>query len=280
MKEKKVNLEAIALVIEIGMLKIYKNLQKEFDNWPDDENGTLVTFEQLNMGLRKLEDFGMKLITDITGKLPKVTVPDGVLEPEQPEPVLDEYKHKEVIHGLRFLHNKPFTWLNETGAKYGGKIKFVWPECGFELVVPDATDNYSPLGYANATYFCGTKNKPEESNGTRASVFGPAGCKATYVELYFGEVPNTVELPYETKFDYTTTGGLVGGKSLVLCPGKRINFDKCECDGIIIPKQGDIDGKERYWNMFQVPIGDIICIKDGKKFRYKADKQMVKGSCE
>jgi len=110
---------------------------------------------------------------------------DGDKEPEVGDSVVEGYTNTETYE-LRMVGNnpKPFTWLAQTGSFYGGKIKFVWPNCG-ELVVPDATDDYSPGGHGQSTYFCGTKNKPEESNGKRASVFGPPNCKSKIVTIHY-----------------------------------------------------------------------------------------------
>ncbi len=91
MKEKKVNLDVISLAIEIGMLKVYKDLQDEFDKWPEDPNGTLVTYEQLKMGLVKLEKYGLGLIEDIVGTLPDVEIPV-----EKPDPVVEKPEEEET----------------------------------------------------------------------------------------------------------------------------------------------------------------------------------------
>ena len=74
-------------------------------------------------------------------------------------------------------HNRSFTWLD---AGYKGAISFEFPECGVIFNVPNASIGYED---ENGIYFDGTRNKEEESNGIKASVFGPAGCKATKVIL-------------------------------------------------------------------------------------------------
>jgi len=84
---------------------------------------------------------------------------------------------------------------------------------------------------------------------------------------------------YETKFHHTTTGSSDGGKSVVLCPGQTIDFDKCSASGVDIPFHGYDTGRIIYWNMKQVPAGDIICTKGGKTYRYRADKTIVYGDC-
>jgi len=105
---------------------------------------------------------------------------------ERKEPVEPRsYSTIDIIKNLRFLHNKAFTWLPYTGAAYGRSAKFVWPELGEEFFVPDMSKDYSPRGGNHRTYFCGTNNAPEVSNRTRASIFGPAGKKASFVEIHY-----------------------------------------------------------------------------------------------
>jgi len=84
---------------------------------------------------------------------------------------------------------------------------------------------------------------------------------------------------YETRFHHTTTGSSDGGKSLVLCPGQVMNFEKCSVGDVIIPHHGMDTGRVIYWNMTEVPQGDINCIKDGKTYKYKADSTIVHGDC-
>ncbi len=143
----------------------------------------MASLEQIEEFLEKMEVYAITILTDMLLKVPSNISKPERFEPEEDKP---EYKFMKKITRLRFSHNKPFTWLPETGKHYGGKIKFVWPECdNAQLVVPNAETNYSPNGHNHATYFCGTQNKPEESNGIRASIFGPAGCRATFVELHY-----------------------------------------------------------------------------------------------
>jgi hypothetical protein len=84
---------------------------------------------------------------------------------------------------------------------------------------------------------------------------------------------------YETVFHHTTTASRDGGKSLVLCPGQRIEFDSCSCNGVNIPRHGDDNNRETYWNMFQEPVGDIVCRKNGVEYRYRANGTVVYGHC-
>ena len=90
----------------------------------------------------------------------------------------------------------------------------------------------------------------------------------------------TVSGEYQTRYHHTTTASSDGGKSLVLCPGQVIKFDRCESSGVNIPKHQDDKDRETYWNMFKSPKGDIVCTKDGKTYRYKAVKQIDYGSCK
>ncbi len=84
---------------------------------------------------------------------------------------------------------------------------------------------------------------------------------------------------YETEFHHTSTGSSDGGKSLVLCPGQNIMFDSCSVGSVSIPYHGKDDGRLSYWNMREEPRGDIVCEKDGKTYRFKADSMQVYGSC-
>ena len=86
------------------------------------------------------------------------------------------------------------------------------------------------------------------------------------------------ELTYETRFHHTTEGSSDGGKSLVLCPGQKMDFDKCSAGEINLPRHDD-DGREGYWNMTAEPAGDIVCTKDGKSYRYKSGEKMFEGKC-
>lgn len=90
-------------------------------------------------------------------------------------------------------NNKRFTWLNNTGAAYGGQIKFEFTGgCG-ELIVPNAAVTHGADGNASnhnqAYYFCGTDFAPgaAEYNGKLASVFAPPNCGATSVTLYYNK---------------------------------------------------------------------------------------------
>ena len=84
---------------------------------------------------------------------------------------------------------------------------------------------------------------------------------------------------YATRFHHTQTGGVDGGKSLVLCPGQRMNFTECSAGSTTIPFHGFDEGRELYWNMKRVPSGDVVCKKNGKSYRYKADQTFVFGQC-
>ncbi len=107
-------------------------------------------------------------------------------------PVLTAHNVSEVYTLRSFAGNdKRFTWLNETGANYGGPVKFVFSNgCG-ELIVPDAAVTYGADGttsnHNQAFYFCGTDfpvGSPENSLN-RASVFAPPGCPAATVTMYY-----------------------------------------------------------------------------------------------
>lgn len=84
---------------------------------------------------------------------------------------------------------------------------------------------------------------------------------------------------YQTRYHHTTTGSSDGGKSLVLCPGQVMDFDECSAGDVNIPLHGKDTGRVIYWNMTQVPAGDIICTKNGKSYKYKANATIVHGDC-
>ena len=84
---------------------------------------------------------------------------------------------------------------------------------------------------------------------------------------------------YSSRFHHTATGSSDGGKSLVLCPGQVMNFDECSVGSVDIPYHGSDNGRVIYWNMFEEPAGDIVCVKNGKSYKYKANSMMVDGSC-
>ena len=106
----------------------------------------------------------------------------------------EEYNTTEVYTLRSFEgNNKRFTWLNQTGASYGGQIKFVFSnDCG-ELIVPDAAKSFGADGttsnHNQAFYFCGTDFPAgsRENNGNRASVFAPPGCPAATVTLHYNK---------------------------------------------------------------------------------------------
>ncbi|BHH81993.1 hypothetical protein [Desulforhopalus sp. 52FAK] len=90
-------------------------------------------------------------------------------------------------------NDKRFTWLNATGASYGGQVKFEFNGgCG-ELVVPNAAVTHGADGntsnHNQAFYFCGTDFAPgtKENNANRASVFAPPNCGATSVTMYYNK---------------------------------------------------------------------------------------------
>jgi len=110
----------------------------------------------------------------------------------------------------------------------------------------------------------------------------PAVAKApTVAEV--AEAPAVAEVAeateYSSKFHHTSTGSSDGGKSLVLCPGQVMNFDSCSVGNVDIPYHGTDNGRHSYWNMREEPRGDIVCVKNGKSYKYKADAVMVDGSC-
>jgi hypothetical protein len=88
---------------------------------------------------------------------------------------------------------KQFAWLPKTGSSYGGPIKFVFGNSCGELNVPDAAVTHGADGnnsnYNQAYYFSGTDFQPgaEEYNAGRASIFGPPGCGAGTVTIFYNK---------------------------------------------------------------------------------------------
>lgn len=104
-----------------------------------------------------------------------------------------EYNSSKVYNIRGFAgNNKRFTWLDATGASYGGPVKFVFPGCG-ELNVPNAAVTHGADGntknHDQAFYFCGTDfpKGSRENNNNVASVFAPPGCGATTVTMYYNK---------------------------------------------------------------------------------------------
>lgn len=85
-------------------------------------------------------------------------------------------------------------------------------------------------------------------------------------------------------FHHTTTASSDGGKSLVLCPGDNMEFDKVWCGRHTIPRHNDDNGRHTWWNGRRgaEPDGDIFAKKGNKVYRFPAsrkDRGIVYGSC-
>jgi len=105
-----------------------------------------------------------------------------------------EYNTTET-YTLRSIpgNNKRFAWLNQTGAKYGGQIKFAYSDGSPDLIVPDASVSHGADGnvrnHDQAFYFCGTDfpSSAKEYNAGRASVFTAPGSSANSVTLFYNK---------------------------------------------------------------------------------------------
>lgn len=88
---------------------------------------------------------------------------------------------EKTRYSMEYLskHNRSHVWFPWTGKE--GRLVLAWPECNNELHVPDGSQNYRIAEETTGNYFDGTHNEFQESNGRRASSFGPLGCEATYV---------------------------------------------------------------------------------------------------
>ena len=120
-------------------------------------------------------------------------------------------------------------------------------------------------------------NREEGSDNTSTAAKKPTET-VQQEEIVTGAVVEP-ELVYETRFHHTTEGSSDGGKSLVLCPGQKMDFDKCSVGDIVLPRHDD-DGREGYWNMTAEPVGDIVCIKDGTSYRYRSGEKILEGKCD
>ncbi len=89
-------------------------------------------------------------------------------------------------HAMEPLMGKSFTWLEKTGADYGGPMKITFNNgCG-SIDVPDAKVSIKH-NYNEKVYFCGTDFEvgSKENLNNRASVFTAVGCVATEVTLEY-----------------------------------------------------------------------------------------------
>lgn len=134
-----------------------------------------------------------KWIRPIVGQiiLPAHAATSGTVTKAEQVSSSGSYNTTEVYTLRSFAgNNKRFTWLSQTGAYYGGQVKFVFSNgCG-ELVVPDASVTHGADGTRNhdqAFYFCGTDFKPgtPENNNNVASVFAPPNCPAATVTIHY-----------------------------------------------------------------------------------------------
>jgi hypothetical protein len=208
---------------------------------------------------------------------PKPPIPPPITEPEPQEPKLII---EDGSYSGRLFGDRP-TWY--FGLPYNKYPKW------FYLTIPGFC-NHQRIVHNNKAY-----NKDglliEQSEGRKVmAILIPSKYNTTKAQIKYpaDELPSDEQLPppsttVETKFHHTQTDGPDGGKSLVLCPGQRMNFDKCVCNGVTIPRHKDGDGRETYWNMRQAPKGDIVCTKDGKEYIYPATRTdsrgFVWGSC-
>ncbi len=107
--------------------------------------------------------------------------------------------------------------------------------------------------------------------------------EAEIVEEDLTEETETVvdndDVAYQTKYHHTQTNGTDGGQSLVLCPDQDIMFDSCSAGDVNIPYHGKDEGRLSFWNMTEYSTEDIICLKDGVKYKYPVTEGMAYGDC-
>ena len=104
--------------------------------------------------------------------------------------------------------------------------------------------------------------------------------------------PPVSVVKYPSRYHHTLVGGSDGGISFMSCPGQELDYKKCSCEGIDMPRHGwkndgstGDDGRQNWWNMFKEPKGDtdIVCVtKTGIEHRYKINKKQIllKGNCK
>jgi len=164
----------------------------------------------------------------------------------------------------------------------GCGTKIIIENCDNSLLILEQsseqrTDNKIPISLTDASQVL--KDLAELPKITDPDV--EPGPEATVTPDPTPSVPIVKPEPTKTRFHHTTTGSSDGGKSLVMCPDETTIFDKCSAGSTDIPYHGKDNGRIIYWNMFEVPVGDIICTDGaGKLYYYKADKEIVYGKCD
>ncbi len=191
--EKRINVAAAALAIQVGLFKVYSDLEEEFEKYPEDPNGVLVTLEQVRVGLELLEKTGLDYIENIIGTLPNVEIPVE----EELEPGTGTAK----IVKLKAYSNRSFNWipLHITNAMKGRRVRFRFDRgCG-QFEVPNGSITHGEDGntqnHNQRFYFCGTDypaGSPENNNGM-ASIFTASGCVADKVEITIYEASKVSE---------------------------------------------------------------------------------------
>jgi len=237
--------------------------------------------------MKKLETYGMKLITDVAGELPEVEIP------------ADDVESVHIVNMMAF-QTKSFQWLSIaiTNAMKGRRVRFRFDRGCKEFEVPNGSVTHGEDGnssnYNQRFYFCGTdfKEGDAEYNNGRASVFTAPGCVAAQVEItiYKEVIPVEPEKVYPTKYHHTLVGGSDGGVSFVTCPGQIRDYVLVSCGDINMPQHGsskgalDRENRQGWWNMYEEPDEntDIKCeLADGTFHWYKIDKKkvVVYGDC-
>ncbi len=180
------------------MLEQEKNLPQ--DTSPDQNRRKAI--KKIAVGLGVLTGYSIlpeKWTRPIVGQiaLPAHAETSGPTQTTEPETSTgdNDYNSSETFTTAYASQSggKQYTWLPETGAYYGGAIKFVFGNnCG-ELLVPDAKITHGADGnsanYNQAYYFSGTDFQAgaAEYNDGKASVFAPPGCNANTVTIYYNK---------------------------------------------------------------------------------------------
>jgi len=105
-------------------------------------------------------------------------------------------------------------------------------------------------------------------------------------------MPTIGDKIYPKRYHHTLVGGTDGGISFKACPGQILDYVKCSCEGIDMPRHNWVkdgtapaDNRQGWWRTKIEPKynTDIICTtKTGVEHHYKIDKKEVvlRGNCK
>lgn len=191
---KIVNPTTINILFRVGVLKLKRDLKSQFEKFPESKTGIKVSLQDVEEKFDLLVADAKGHIEDLIGDMPHISdddLDDLDSEEETNDPFNKNNYRREQSYNLRSFNNKAFSWMNQTGAYYGGPVLFVYNNSGIKMLVPDAKITHGFDGnsknYNQPFYFCGTDFKPgdPEYNGKRASIFSAPNSGDTKVTVYF-----------------------------------------------------------------------------------------------